>query len=317
MKYYLLIFFICFLFILLLFRQEKYKQGNYYYDLDGDFIPEKIEFIEGLNFLYNNPFGKLIRKFVRLKFMSELMGFYNNSSFSKFKIKSFIKKYNLDTSEFLKPVKDFTSFNDFFIRKLKSDARFFNEEYNKSCSPADSKLFVIPNISGEIDFFVKNIKFNLKTFLKDEKLAKEYENGIMLIFRLAPSDYHRYHFPFKCFAHKPKIINGIYESINPIVYRSGVQPLYENERQLVELDNEVFGKTLLISVGAMFVGKIVHTYEPEKEYNAGDEIGYFEFGGSTLVLLFKQNKINIQKKYFNNSIQGFETEVSAGEVINI
>jgi phosphatidylserine decarboxylase len=317
MKYYFLIFLIIFLFVLLLFRQEKYKQGNCFYNQDDELICEKIESVEGLNFLYNNSLGVIFRKVIRLKFISELMGIYNNSSVSRFKIKSFIKKYNIDVSEFLNPENSFKSFNDFFIRKLKPGYRAFEQDLGKLCSPADSKLFVVPNISEEIDFFVKNKKFNLKTFLKDEKLAEKYKNGTMLIFRLSPPDYHRYHFPFKCVAKSTKIVNGIYESVNPIVYKSGVQPLYENERQLVVLDNENFGKTLLISVGAMFVGKIIHTYTPNQEYNAGDEIGYFEFGGSTLVLLFEKDKVTIQERYLNNSIQGYETEVVAGQVINV
>lgn len=307
--------FIFLIFTFLLFKQEKYKKSNCYYNQGGELVCEKIEAVSGLNFLYNNYLGSIIRKVIHKKFISQVLGWYQDSWLSKFKIKPFIKKYNIKMSDFLLSADQFKSFNDFFIRKLKPGVRPILDDKTAVISPADSKLLVISDVSLGVDFFVKNKHFNLKTFFQNELFTQKYKNGLMLIFRLAPSDYHRYHFPFDCFAGNSKIINGILESVNPIVYKSGVQPLYENERQLIMLNSDLFGDVAFVSVGAMFVGKIVQTYEPNKNYKKGDEIGYFEFGGSSLVMLFEKDKIKIKQLFLNNSAQGYETEVKMGQII--
>ena len=261
--------FIFIIFTFMFFRQEKYKKGNCYYNQKDELVCEKIEAVSGLNFLYNNSLGKIIRNIVNKKVVSQISGWYQDCWLSKFKIKPFVKKYNIEMSDFLLSVDQFKSFNDFFIRKLEPGARPISDNNAAVISPADSKLLVIPDVSLDVEFFVKNKKFNLKTFfqdksLQDETLAEKYKNGLMLVFRLAPNDYHRYHFPFDCFAGDSKIINGILESVNPIVYKSGVQPLYENERQLMILNSDLFGEVPFVSVGAMFVGKIVQAYDKSR-----------------------------------------------------
>lgn len=294
----------------------KTNEDIYYYSQDGKLVCEQIESFYILNFLYKNRMGRLFRYFFNNRFAARLSGIYQDSRFSKKNILPFIKKHKIDTSEFLNKVSDFKSFNDFFIRKLKHDARKINFDENLLVSPADSKLFVIPEVSRETNFFVKNKKFNLKQFLKEDKLAKEYEDGAMMLFRLAPYDYHRFHFPVDCLASKSKNINGILESVNPIVYKSGIQPLTENERQVIILKNTVFGEIIVVLIGAMFVGKIVQTYLPDKNYKKGEEVGYFEFGGSSIVILVKKDALKIKENFVKNSQEGFETEVKMGQSIN-
>ncbi len=304
-------------FILFISQVFGHKKANvYYFNLDNKLVREDINAGAALNFLYNNFLGKIIRPVLTQKIVSKIPNFYNNSRLSKHKIKPFIKKYKIDTSEFLKKGSDFKSFNDFFTRKLKPNVRPIDRNPELVVSPADSKLFVIPDVSKEVKFFVKNKKFNLENFLKNKDLAKKYSGGVMLIFRLAPLDYHRYHFPFDCIPEKPVKINGKLESVNSLVYKSGIQPLTENERQLIKLKTQNFGSALLVSVGAMFVGKIVHTFKPENQYKKGNEVGYFEFGGSTLVLLFEKDKIKIKDKFLINSKKGYETQVKMGQVVN-
>ncbi|MCK4650750.1 phosphatidylserine decarboxylase [Candidatus Babeliales bacterium] len=286
-----------------------------YYNLEGRLVCETVESFGGMCFLYTNFFGKLVRYFLNKRFASKLYALYLNSSFSKNKILSFIKKYNIDSSEFEENVSDFKSFNDFFIRKLKSGVRIIDTNPNIVVSPADSKLFVIENISKDVEFFVKNEKFDLVKFLKNEELAKEYEGGLMMMFRLAPYDYHRFHFPFDCVVGKPKIISGIFESVHPTVYKSGVQPLLENERHVTLLKSDKFSNVVLVSIGAMFVGKIIETHQFDKSYKKGDEIGYFEFGGSTIVLLFKFGVVKPKEIFIKNSLNGFETQVKFGQTI--
>jgi len=169
-------------------------------------------------------------------------------------------------------------------------------------SPADSKLFVIPQVTDATRFFVKSKKFCLKTFLGDEYVAREYEHGTLLLFRLAPYDYHRFHFPCDGVPSKHKIIEGALESVHPIVYESGSLPLQTNERHVIILKTKRFGAVAMVTVGAQLVGRITHSYTPGKAYCKGDEAGYFSFGGSSIVLLFKKDVLGISYEEMEKKI---------------
>ncbi|MCF7799555.1 phosphatidylserine decarboxylase [Candidatus Babeliales bacterium] len=295
--------------------QVSEQKANCYYNLNNKIVCEKIEAENFLKFLYGNFFGKILRFFINKKYFSKICAVYQKSVFSKRKIKDFIKKHNIDMSQFQEPKNGYKSFNDFFIRKLKGSARLIDYDINTVISPADSKLFVIPDLSKNSEFFVKNKKFNLNKFFQDKNLSQEYQNGILLIFRLAPYDYHRFHFPIDSIPNKPKNINGLYDSVNLIAYKSGIQPLESNERILTVLKTEKFKDIIFVSVGALLVGKIILNYTPNIAYKKGDEMGYFEFGGSTIVLVFKKDTIKIKDKFLKNSANLLETEVLMGQAI--
>mgnify|MGYP006290447337 CR=1 FL=1 len=292
------------------------KDNVFFFDLNGKLVKEKIEGKSFLSFIYKNPVGRFFRRILNKPFVSKINGFFQKKFFSKYKIKSFIKKHNIDTLEFEKKIDEFKSFNDFFTRKLKPGCRLIDQKNNSNIiSPADSKLFVVPKISSNLKFFVKGCEFNLEKFLNDKKLAQEYEDGSILVFRLAPYDYHRFHFPFNCLPSRPKIINGLYDSVNPLIFNKNVKPLTENERQIITLKSNVFSNVLMVIIGAMMVGKIKLTYDPNKKQQKGDECGFFEFGASSIALLFKKDEIKIESKFIQNSLHGFETAVKMGQVV--
>ncbi len=282
----------------------------------GQLINEKTEGFGLMSFVYTHKLGNYIRPILTKKFISSMYGAYQNSIFSKHLITPFVHKHHINMEEFEQPKKGYRSFNDFFIRKLKPGIRSIDQSPKKLISPADSKLFVIPKLTQNSTFFVKQLPFNLETFLCDQKLANEYEHGTMLIFRLAPYDYHRFHFPAAGTPETPAVIKGKLDSVNPLVYKAGFQPLLSNERHIITLQTQDFDTILMVPVGAMLVGKIVETYTPQKAVNKGDEAGYFAFGGSTVVLLFRHGAIKIKEDFIQNSSQGFETVVKMGEVIS-
>jgi phosphatidylserine decarboxylase len=268
-----------------------------------------------LNFLYKNKAGKIVRRIFTNKAASKIVGIEADSKISRKQIKPFIKKNKINMDEFLVPEGGYKTFNEFFYRNLKPGTRTIDSNENVISSPADCHSYVIPKLTAESTFFVKECKFDLKKFLKDKKLAKEYENGTLILFRLSPADYHRFHFPFECTPGKANHIKGNYESVNPIAYESGVQPLTENVRRLIILKSKNFGQVLFVEVGAMFVGKIHETFKPNQKYKKGDEAGYFAFGASSLVLLFKPNTIQINDELLQNSQDYKETEVKMGQAI--
>jgi phosphatidylserine decarboxylase len=228
-------------------------------------------------------------------FLSHLYGFLQKSSLSRRKIKPFIKEFHVDESEFLDSTESFKCFNDFFIRKMKSEVRPIVVDKNVAALPADARYLFYPNIYHADGFVVKGQKFNLEELLQDRLLADRYEKGAMVIARLCPTDYHRFHFPVDCIPGTAKLINGPLASVNPLALRKNINILAQNKRMITELETESFGKILYIEVGATCVGGICQTYEARKSYAKGDEKGFFSFGGSSLILLFEPNVIKFDQ----------------------
>lgn len=247
------------------------------------------------------------------KWASVVAGSFANTRMSRWFVPKFIKKYNLNTQEFEQ--QKFSSFNDFFARKLDPAARPIALQTNVVASPADGSVLVVQNIGKNTEFPIKSVAFNIEALLQDKKLAARYKGGTALIIRLAPWDYHRLHFPVSGVPQAHRVIHGKYESVHPFVYSCGVQPLEINERHLVLYQADRFGTIALIPVGALFVGAIKHTYTPDMHYNKGDEMGYFVFGGSTIVLLFQKNTITVSPEIVLNSAAGKETAIKMGQSI--
>lgn len=272
-----------------------------------------IEFLYGTSVL-SRFFSALILPFLaKIPFFSKLYGYFQKSRFSKWKVKWFIKAFQIDESEFLDSTESFASFNDFFIRKLKSTARPICTEENSAILPADARYLVYPNIQTADGFWVKGKKFSLPKLVKNQEWSQQYAEGSMVIARLCPTDYHRYHFPFSCFANAPKRINGSLYSVNPLALCRNISILTENKRVITELKSDKFGNVLYIEVGATYVGSIHQTFTPEKTYRKGDEKGYFSFGGSCLILLFEKGRILFEKDLVQASKERIEVKGLLGQ----
>lgn len=241
----------------------------------------------------------LIQSIFKSRWVNRFLGTIADSSLSRFFINLFIKAYAIDMSEYQKS--SFSNFNEFFSRALAHGARPLDENKQSVASPADGMLYCIENITYHTRFLVKEKLFDIKSFLGDSSCADDFIGGTLIVIYLAPHNYHRFHFPFDCSAVKSVRIAGNYESVHPCVYAAGIQPLTENERQMMILKTSLSnGDIIFMSVGAMVVGKIVLTYIPEKEYSKGEQIGYFQMGGSTVVMLFKKDAIMVDEKVKGN-----------------
>lgn len=215
--------------------------------------------------------------------------------------------------ESVKSIPEFTSFNDFFYRKLKPEARPIGEGF---ISPGDGRLLAFEDISQVNNFFIKGRKFTLSEFLSDTDLAEKHKNDSMFILRLAPNDYHRFHFPYGGTTSEPKLIKGDYFSVSPYALAGNFTKVFcENKRELVKLNSSEKGEILLIPVGATMVGTIIETYTPHSAVKTGDEMGYFAFGGSTVVIFVDKNKIEIDQDLLTNTQNKIETFVKMGESI--
>lgn len=278
---------------------------------------EKIPCKTCLEVLYhNNPLSWLFRIVLcKLPFLSNIYGSLMKRPSSRKRIPAFIEKYQIDTSEFLNPIESFESFNDFFTRKLKPSARPIANGNDVAIMPADGRVLVFPNIHHEKGFWVKGKKFSLEDLLGDSKLAHKYAHGSMVMIRLAPVDYHRFHFPFNTTPGKAKLINGPLYSVNPIALKKNIGILSENKRMITLLKTTHFGTVPYIEVGATNVGSIIQTFESEKHYAKGDEKGYFSFGGSCLILLFEPGRIDFDHDLIEHSHQKIETLGKLGQTL--
>lgn len=279
----------------------------------GKLVIEKVPAGKMMKFLNHNPFGKLaLNILIKRKIVSSLYGWIMNTSYSKKWIHGFRQKYNMSLNEYVVPQNGFKTFNDFFYRHVKPESRPIG---NGLVSPADGKILVFQEINEYQDFFVKGGKFNIGSYMKDNILAKKFEGGSMLIVRLAPTDYHRFHFPASGKVTRTKLINGFYHSVSPIALDGSLEKFFENKRTICVQDSEEFGKIAYSDVGATMVGSIIQTYTPETHIDKGAEKGFFAFGGSTVVLFFEKGKIQFDQDLIDNTKNQIETAVLMGETI--
>lgn len=268
--------------------------------LTGEYCREKLFAGRGLVFLYGD--GWLSRSLgrgcgylaSRSSLFSAMMGRRYRSTRSRRAIEPFIAAFDVDMSESVQPVEAFESFNAFFIRRLKAEARPVAAGANVAVMPADGRYLFYPDIaSGSDAWMIKEQKLDLDELVGDVALANEYRGGTLVIARLCPFDYHRFHFPCECRPTEARLINGYLASVHPLALKQNLRVLTTNKRFVTSLETEAFGKVLYIEIGALGVGSVVQTYHPGEWQPKGSEKGYFEFGASCLVLLFKRGTISL------------------------
>ncbi len=267
-----------------------------------------------LKFLYGNTFGKLaVLPVAKQKFITKRYGKMMSSAKSVKRIQPFVDSLNIDMEESKMKISEFKTFNDFFYRELKPGARAIG---NGLVSPGDGRVLAFEKASEVNSFYVKGKEFTLKEFLKDDVLLERHKDASMVIVRLAPNDYHRYHFPYQGNASKSKDINGPYYSVSPIALEANFTKVFcKNKKEICTLSTADKGDILVIPVGATMVGSLNATYEPNTLVEKGQEMGYFAFGGSTVVLLFDSNNFKLDEDLLKNTRNEIETYVKMGEQI--
>jgi phosphatidylserine decarboxylase len=217
-------------------------------------------------------------------------------------------------SEVLLPIQEFRTFNEFFYRALKPGARPCSapDDPRVIVSPADCRSVVYNHLETAQSIWVKGREFSLQRLLGDAypEDAKRYVGGSLGIFRLAPQDYHRFHIPVDGVMDEPKTIEGEYYTVNPMAIRSSLDVYGENVRVIVPIDSVAHGRVMVICVGAMMVGSTVITRQRGEQVKRAEELGYFKFGGSTLLLLFEPGQMKYDDDLVDNSKAALETLVS-------
>lgn len=279
---------------------------------NGDLIVTNPKQNKFLNILYNTVSGRVFLKILTVPAVSKIMGKFMDSSFSIPFIKIFIKNHNLDTSQYI--MKNFKSYNEFFTRRVKPDKRIIDYQSNHLISPCDSKLSVY-KINRKSIFKIKNSLYRISDLLENEFIARRYDGGYCLIYRLEVDDYHRYCYIDDGIKTDNVFIKGELHTVNPVALEK--YNIYKrNSREYTILHTNNFGDVIHMEVGALLVGKICN-YHKEYYFSKGEEKGMFQFGGSTIVQLFQKDTIIPDMDIIANSKGGFETVVHYGEKIGV
>ncbi len=279
------------------------------------FVRENKNYVEteqfgggALSFLYGNPVGRLLLKLAVSPVISNIYAGFNSRPSSAGKIPAFIEKYHINMSDF--EDRKYVSFNDFFTRKLRDGARMVDRAKDAFISPADSKLLVY-EIDKKLRMQIKGSTYTLKELLGKAADVSGFEGGYALVFRLCMDDCHRYcfvddgvfldHYKIKGKLHTVSSISKDYK-----IYK-------ENTREISILNTDHFGKLIQIEVGALLVGRINNHYP--QTFKRGNEKGFFEPGGSTIIILVQGDKICVDDDIMRNSREGIEQQIKIGERI--
>lgn len=272
-------------------------------------IKIKSEKIRPLRILYNTKCGRIaLRGFINPT-ASDLMGRFMNTKASSKLVKGFVKKNGMDMSRFEK--RKYRSYNEFFTRKLSAPPEF-SAVPSAFCAPCEGYVTAF-KISENSIYEIKDTDYSIADLLFSKTLAESYTGGTCVIFRLAVHNYHRYCFFDSGHSLRTHTVNGCLHTVQPIAFEH-FDVYKHNTRQYTVMETDNFGTVIQIEVGAMFVGKIVN-YPITSKFSRGDEKGYFEFGGSTVILLFKPGAVAIDKSIAEKSLRGIETPVELGQRI--
>mgnify|MGYP004498111147 CR=1 FL=1 len=282
-----------------------------YIDLNGKLVKNTTAQDKLLEHLYTTFIGRMLLKPLVHPVISKLAGYYLSSSHSAKLIKGFVQKNNIDMCSY--EARNYSSFNDFFTRKIKEGKRPVPDDENVLICPCDCKATVY-KIHENTTFSIKNTEYTLRSLLRSPRLAKHFQGGYAFLLRLTVDDYHRYIYSASGKKSKNYHIAGSFHTVNPIA--NDYLPIYkENTREYTVLHTKEFGDVVQMEVGALLVGKIANHQPAKTSVIRGDEKGFFEYGGSTIIVLTQKNQVMPREDLLRNTERGYETKLLQGHTL--
>lgn len=276
---------------------------------------EKVLGERSLRWVYGTPLGRLsLHLLIKRAFFSRLLGVLKSTRRSARCLPRFVQEYGINTEEMARPLESFTSFNDFFYRTLKPGARPLCGE-GLVALPADGRHSGWQDAAEIRQVFVKGQSFDLPALLGSAELAARYAHGSVVLSRLCPVDYHRFHFPAAGTPEAAVRLPGPLASVSPYCLRQRLAWLWTNKRELTVLHTESLGDVLILAVGATGVGAIYQTYTPGTPVQKGAEQGYFAFGGSTIMCFFEPGRVQLAPDLLEQTAAGRELYARQGDVL--
>ena len=288
-----------------------------YFNRDKEELETELVYgAQAVRWLYGSSAGSLMSRLLISKPISHVYGILQDSVWSHKKVRPFIQKFSIDMNEYIpedgRDERDpYSTFNQFFIRRFKKGARKFNEEPSTMPAFSEARYFGYESLSDEETIPVKGTYLGDKHLLDNTKWEEVFRDGPCLLARLCPVDYHRFHYPDKGRVLDYYPVRGVLHSVNPLALKKVPEIFCMNEREVTILETENFGRLAYVEVGAICVGKIVQSSDL-KEFNRGDEKGYFLFGGSTVIVLGEKGKWKPSEDILKYTKQGIETYLKLG-----
>lgn len=281
----------------------------------------EVEQIYGEGFLrwiYGSLSGRLaLHAVAKRGFFSRWYGWRMDRAASRAKVAPFIQNFRVDPGEFADAPESFRTFNEFFYRKLKPGARLIAGDARTAVFPADGRHLGFADVSRMEGIFVKGAVFSLGDLLRDHELAERFQRGSMVLSRLCPVDYHRYHFPVGGLATEPRLLNGWLYSVSPIALRRNIRIFTENKRAITRIESPEFGTVLMLEVGATNVGSFEYTFTPNTRVAKGAEKGYFKFGGSSTITLFEPGRVKLDADLLVHTAERRELYARMGDRLGV
>lgn len=255
-------------------------------------------------FLYGHAIGRLILKLIMVLHLDRIVVWFLWTPLSLPFARWYVKKNHIKCDE------EYSSYREMFVRTRKKV--LIDDEESHLISPCDSWMsyFLIDEKSC---FSIKNSTYMVKDFIQEESIASKYINGHCLVFRLCPSDYHHYCYVDDGYQGELHYIPGVLHSVQPIACEQF--PVYVlNKRCWSTLESNNFGTVVQCEIGALIVGDIINEHGC-RSVKKGEEKGYFELAGSTIVLLFQENTIKLRRSLVEELENNEEVKVMQGEWI--
>jgi phosphatidylserine decarboxylase len=292
---------------------------EYFDRYSANICQENVYGKKSLEWIYSNALGKLILSILIKSWPSRWYGKYQSSKWSRGKILPFIDKFKVNIDEYIPenvndPDTPYRSFNSFFIRRFKDGVRPVEQQDSKMPAFSEARYFAYESLTDEEAVPVKGKFLAPNMLLGDERWNKIFKGGPMLLARLCPLDYHRFHFPDDGKLIDYYQIPGELHSVNPFALMKNSEIFCRNERHVSILSTKNFGIIAYVEVGAMMVGKIVQTFGP-RVFKRGDEKGYFLFGGSTVIVMGQKGVWKPSDDLIHNTKAARETFVKLGDTV--
>ena len=281
---------------------------------------EKVYGDKMVEWLYQTKTGTELSHIICKAPISKLYGAFQDMAWSRSKIEPFIKNFNIPIDDYLPEQNTkvpYSSFNQFFIRKFKEGRRPFVKTNNEMPAFCEARYFGYSEVKNQEQVAVKGVNLSPKQLIHNQAWEKTFEDGPLLLARLCPVDYHRFHYPDDCVVLDNYRVPGLYHSVNPLALKAKSDILITNERHVTILETKNFGKLAYIEVGAICVGKIIQSNPLSKNasFQRGDEKGYFLFGGSTVIVIGEKGKWQPSQDILDYTIKGIETYLHLGMTV--
>lgn len=291
---------------------------NFYNRVTQSVEKEKVYGDKMVEWLYQSNSGKALSHVICKAPVSKLYGALQDTAWSKSKIAPFIKSFNIPMEDYLPETQDtespYSSFNQFFIRQFKAGKREFVQKTEEMAAFSEARYFGYSSVQDDEAIPVKGASLKPKHLISNSKWEDTFQDGPLLLARLCPVDYHRFHYPDDGVILDDYRVAGLLHSVNPLALKSKQDILITNERHVTIVETKNFGKLAYIEVGAICVGKIVQSKHLVKGdcFKRGDEKGYFLFGGSTVIVIGEKGKWTPSADILEFTKKGMETYLHLG-----